>query len=78
MKRVFNKGYSKNKGFTLIEILITLSLIGITAYVTFIPIKLVKNNIFNAELKHCKTSIFSLVSFSSEYCKSNQKKDIYN
>ncbi|SUY47203.1 prepilin-type N-terminal cleavage/methylation domain-containing protein [Clostridium putrefaciens] len=74
MKRVFNKGYSKNKGFTLIEILITLSLIGITAYVTFIPIKLVKNNIFNAELKHCKTSIFSLVSFSSEYCKSNQKK----
>ncbi|MBU3208439.1 type II secretion system protein [Clostridium algidicarnis] len=73
MKRSFNKVYVKKKGFTLIEILITLSLIGITAYITFIPINLVKNNIFNAEVKHCKTSIFSLVSFSSEYCKGNQK-----
>ena len=74
MKKVFKKGYVKKRGFTLIEILITLSLIGITMYITFIPIKLVKNSIFNAEVKYCKTSIFSLVSFSSEYCKSNQKK----
>ncbi|WP_032121694.1 prepilin-type N-terminal cleavage/methylation domain-containing protein [Clostridium amazonitimonense] len=63
----------KKKGFTLIEVLVALGLLSIAFSITYAPINLIKRSIKDTEIEYYKTSMLSLISYSSKYCKVNNQ-----